>query len=277
MPELPDVESFRALAQRRFIDDAVSRVAVPDPASLEGATEATLRQRLKGRRLRSAHRHGKYLFLDFGEATVLAMHFGPAGSLRHIPAGQQEPDYVRFRLDFFDGQGLAYLDPRRIGRVRLIDDAAAFVKRMKLGPDALDAGFEADDFVALLVGRTRPIKLLLMDQSKLSGIGDTWSDEILFQARIDPTMPAAELDAARRRALFRTIQSVLREAIERDPSAEDFLERLPSGFLLPHRHPGGHCPRRGGDPRRVKLGGHTATYCPRCQQPEPGRRGSRSG
>ncbi len=82
MPELPDVESFRILAQRRFRDDAVRRVTVSDPAILEGATDTTLRQRLKDRPLLRTQRHGKYLFLDFGEATVLVMHFGPAGALR---------------------------------------------------------------------------------------------------------------------------------------------------------------------------------------------------
>jgi formamidopyrimidine-DNA glycosylase len=265
MPELPDVESFRILAQRRFRDDAVRRVTVSDPAILEGATDTTLRQRLKDRPLLRTQRHGKYLFLDFGEATVLVMHFGPAGALRVFSSDQGEPAYVRFRLDFASGQALAYFNPRRIGRIRLIDDAAAFVKRMKLGPDALDPRFKAADFAALLEGRSQPIKLLLMDQSKLAGIGNTWSDEILFQARIDPATPAGTLDTAHRRALFRAIRSVLREAIERDPSTEGFSQRLPSGFLLPHRHPGGHCPRCGIELKRVKLGGHTATYCPRCQ------------
>jgi len=270
MPELPDVESFRALAQRWCLDDAVSAVAVPDPASLEGATEASLRQALKGRRLSGTQRHGKYLFLDFGEGTVLAMHFGPAGSLRRVPAGQREPDYVRFRLEFSDGQGLAYLNPRRIGRVRLIDDVAAFARRVKLGPDALDPAFKSADFAALLEGRAQPVKLLLMDQSKLAGIGNTWSDEILFQARIDPATPAADLAVAQRRVLFRTMQNVLREAIKRDPATEGFPERLPARFLLPHRHPGGHCPRCGGDLKRVKLAGHTATFCPHCQQAAAG-------
>ncbi len=93
---------------------------------------------------------------------------------------------------------------------------------MKLGPDALDPRFKAADFAALLEGRSQPIKLLLMDQSKLAGIGNTWSDEILFQARIDPATPAGTLDTAHRRALFRAIRSVLREAIERDPSTEGF-------------------------------------------------------
>lgn len=268
MPELPDVETFRVMAQRDFLDASVSRVVVADPKSLEGATEATLRRRLKGRRLNGTGRRGKYLFLDFGDDTVIVMHFGPAGSLRRIPAGQEEPTYVRLRLDFSNGDGLAYLNPRRIGRVRLVESIASFIERAKLGPDAMDPEFAYSDFATRLAGRSQAIKALLTDQSKISGIGNTWSDEILFQARIHPAIPARALNADRCRVLFRSIRDVFRTAIDLDPTAADFDARCPANFLLPHRHPGGHCPRCGTELNRDVVGGHTSTYCPRCQPRE---------
>src|ERR1700689_4588474 len=106
MPELPDVECFRRLVHRHFQGGLVSRVEVADPASLEG-TDAEARRDLEGHRLREVGRHGKYLVLDFAEDIVLVMHFGPAGMLCRVPAGEDDPKYVRFRLDFENGDPLA--------------------------------------------------------------------------------------------------------------------------------------------------------------------------
>jgi formamidopyrimidine-DNA glycosylase len=266
MPELPDVECFRRLVDRHFHGIAVSHVEVADPAGLEG-TAAAARRDLEGHRLREAGRYGKYLFLDFAEDTVLVMHFGPAGMLCRVPAGEDEPKYVRFRLDFENGDRLAYANRRRIGRLRLVHNAARFVEQSKLGPDALDPDFGYVAFQARLSGRKPAIKLVLTDQSRLAGIGNTWSDEILFQARIHPATSVAALTAARTRTLFREMRNVLEVAIDRDPLTDGFLTRLPSDFILPHRRPGGHCPRCRTELERVVLSGHTSTFCPHCQKP----------
>jgi formamidopyrimidine-DNA glycosylase len=265
MPELPDVECFRRLARGHFQGGLISHVEVADPASLAG-TAVAARQGLEGQHLREVGRHGKYLFLDFAEDTVLVMHFGPAGMLSRVPSGQDEPKYVRFRLDFENGTSLAYVNRRRIGRVRLVDSVARFVEQSELGPDALDSAFDFAAFQARLSGRKPAIKLVLIDQSRLAGIGNTWSDEILFQARIHPACPAVALTAARTRTLYRAMRHVLEVAIDLDPLTEGFLTRLPSDFILPHRHPGGHCPRCDTELERVALSGHTSTCCPHCQK-----------
>ena len=266
MPELPDVEAFRTTVRQHFINRLVSRVVVSDPKSLEGVTVATVQRRLKGRGLESTGRHGKYLFLDFGGHMVLVMHFGPAGSLHRIAHNQGQPDYVRFHLDFSDGERLAYVNRRRIGRTRLVSSAEAFIEQARLGPDAMDPDFKFPGFAQRVSIHNQPIKVFLTDQSNLAGIGNTWSDEILFQARINPAVRARSLNAGRARELFDTMRRVLQAAIDLDPSAADFVARLPSDFLLPHRHPGGHCPRCGTALERVVLSGHPATYCPHCQQ-----------
>jgi formamidopyrimidine-DNA glycosylase len=266
MPELPDVECSRRLVHRHFQGALVSHVEVTDLAGLE-ATASEVRRSLVGRRLRETGRHGKYLFLDFAEDIVLVMHFGPAGMLCRVPSEQAEPKYARFWLNFEGNDGLAYVNRRRIGRVRLVDSFARFVEQSELGPDALEPDFDYAAFLARLSGRKTAIKLLLTDQSRLAGIGNTWSDEILFQARIHPATSVVALTVARTRTLFRTMRHVLEVAINRDPLTEGFLARLPSGFILPHRHPGGHCPRCGAELERVALSGHTSTFCPRCQKP----------
>jgi formamidopyrimidine-DNA glycosylase len=266
MPELPDVECIRRLVHRHFLGAQVMHVELADPAILEG-TAAAARRGLEFHRLREVHRHGKYLFLDFGEDTVLVMHFGPAGMLCRVQSGQDEPKYVRFRLEFENGDRLAYVNRRRIGRVRLVDSATRFLEKSELGPDALDPDFDCAAFQTRLSGRKSAAKLILTDQSRLAGIGNTWSDEILFQARIHPATSVVALTPARTRMLFRAMRHVLEVAIDRDPLTEGFLTRLPSDFILPHRHPHGHCPCCGTELERVALSGHTGIFCPRCQRP----------
>ncbi len=129
-------------------------------------------------------------------------HFGSAGSLALIPAGETPPAYVRVELDFSNGAQLAYINRRRIGRVRLVNDVESFLSEMRIGPDALDPGFDQAQFNACLAGRKRAVKLILTDQSQISGIGNTYSDEILFHARINPATPGGDLDTRGSTRLF---------------------------------------------------------------------------
>ena len=142
MPELPDVEIFKRLVEQHCIARVVARADVPDPGSLEGATAVALQRRLKGRRVASCRRHGKVLFVDFENAGTLAMHFGTNGSLQHVQRDAEEPPYVRIEFAFAEGDRLAYINPRRIGRVCRTDSAAAFIADQQLGPDALDPAFD---------------------------------------------------------------------------------------------------------------------------------------
>jgi formamidopyrimidine-DNA glycosylase len=265
MPELPDIEVFRRLVERDCIGLTVSNIDVVDAACLVATTPALMTRRLKRHTLDGAARHGKVLFLRFGGAGVLAMHFGPAGSLGVVVGDAALPPYVRLRMDLSGGSQIAFADRRRIGRVQLAASLEASVAESQLGPDTLDPAFDATALARSLAGTRTPIKLALIDQSRLAGIGNTYSDEILFQARLHPARPARSLDAAETRSLMRSIRHVLRTAIACDPTQADFRERLPRSFLLPQRQPGGHCPRDETPLERMTLGGRTATFCSKCQ------------
>ncbi len=265
MPELPDVELFKQVMDEHALGRVIERVKVPDPVSLEGATAATLQRRLKGKRLSRSQRHGKVLFADFEGAATLAMHFGTNGSLQAMPPGADEPPSTRLAFEFAGGARLAYVNPRRIGHVILTDSAASSIAEQQLGPDALDPTFDEAAFAAMLTGRKQPLKAVLMDQSRLAGIGNIYADEILFQARLHPGVVAGRLDAGQRHQLYEAMRHALRIAVDRGAAAEGFTERLPGNFLLPHRHPGGHCPRCGKPLTIDKRGGRTSYHCPRCQ------------
>jgi formamidopyrimidine-DNA glycosylase len=105
------------------------------------------------------------------------------------------------------------------------------------------------------------IKSALMDQSLMAGIGNVYSDEILFQVGLHPRAPVKELGEGEREELYRTVTEVLETAIDRQAKPEEF----PAGYLTPHRHDGGKCPQCGGEVQRVKVAGRGAYYCP-CRQ-----------
>jgi formamidopyrimidine-DNA glycosylase len=174
--------------------------------------------------------------------------------------------YDRVRL-VFEGGSLVYVNRRMLGRVGLTDDADAFIATEGLGPDALDPAFDLATLSAALDGR-REVKAVLMDQSVVAGIGNLYADEILFQARLHPRAPGRSVGKAKRRSLHEKIKTVLQTAIDCGAGAEQFVERLPKGWLLPQRHEGGTCPRGHGQLATIKAAGRTSYYCPRCQ-PEP--------
>lgn len=265
MPELPDVEIFRRLVElkcnRRSIDHAV----VSDVGILEGISAPALLRRLKGEALGLPRRHGKHLMLALDRDGVLTMHFGTNGALLLVPANEPDPPYTRLQLHLAGGDRLDYVNPRRIGRVGFAQSAEAFVAEAELGPDALDPAFDLKTFAATLAKSKRDIKSVLMDQATVAGIGNIYSDEILFQARMHPGTVAASLDSERSKHLFHAMKKVLETAIEHGAGSEQAAERAPPGSLLPERHPGGRCPRCGVPLATVKRGGRTAYFCRQCQ------------
>ena len=266
MPELPDVELYRRTLEAHALHQKIVHVAVGDRRILGDLAEKDFCARLGGNRLERARRHGKHLLVKLARDGWLVMHFGMTGSLEYIePAGKDVP-YGRVRLDFENGS-LAYVNRRMLGRVGLADDADAFVAAEGLGPDALDPSFDLAKLSSALGGR-REVKAVLMDQSVVAGIGNLYADEVLFQARLHPRAPGRSVGKAKRRSLHEKIKTVLQTAIDCGAGAEQFVERLPKGWLLPQRHEGGTCPRGHGQLATIKAAGRTSYYCPRCQ-PEP--------
>jgi formamidopyrimidine-DNA glycosylase len=259
VPELPDVEIYRRSLARTSLHRDVEQVQVLDRTMLDGVGERQLVQRLRGRRLESTHRHGKHLLVDLSQGGALVMHFGMTG---HLAAGDgRTPDdqHVRLVLSFADGHWLALVDQRRLGRVAVVDSAEELLARKRLGPDVLTlSGPQLRDEVRASRGS---VKATLMDQKRLAGLGNIYTDEVLFQARIDPTSRAAQLDDAACRRLHRQLHRVVDMAVERgaDP------DRMPRTWLLPHREDGARCPRGNGTVRTFRSGGRAGYWCPACQ------------
>ena len=267
MPELPDVELYRRTLDGHALHQRIARVVVSDARILGDLAAKDFAARLEGNRLQSSRRHGKHLLVQLARDGWLTIHFGMTGSLEYVEPAGEDVAYGRVRLDLKDGS-LVYVNRRMLGRVGLADDAGAFIRAEGLGPDALDPAFDPAALSAALDGR-REVKAVLMDQSLVAGIGNLYADEILFQARLHPRTPGRALSKPKRQRLFEKTKTVLQAAIDCGAGAEQLVERLPKGWLLPQRHEGGTCPRGHGKLATLKAAGRTSYCCPRCQ-PEPG-------
>ena len=265
MPELPDVEIFKRVLARSALRKTIERVVVNDKRILGKLAAQTFISRLQGAKLVAARRYGKHLLASIDRGGWLTLHFGMTGALHFVPKPDQEPPFTRVRLDFANDGSLAYTNKRMIGRVGLIENAADFIADEKLGPDALDPRLDLSAFKTAVLGSKRDVKSVLMDQQIIAGIGNIYSDEILFQARINPAARIDKLTPNQLKQLFLNMREVLKTAIAHGAGSEQFTERMPKGALLPERKKGGHCPRCRSPLKVFKVGGRTAYCCPQCQ------------
>lgn len=265
MPELPDVENYKRYLSATALHKRIDNVNIGSTKILHGMSSRGLRSALRGRSMERTRRHGKHLFAALDDGMWLALHFGMTGRLVYFKSLDRDPEHDRLRLDFDNGYHLAFVNQRLFGSVGVIANPEAFIGSEKLGPDALDAFLDQVAFKRLMRGRKGGIKSALTDQTLLAGIGNIYSDEILFQAGLHPGALAQSLTDKELSALYRTMRRVLKAAIERGAGSEELVDRLPANYLLPHRQKGETCPRCKTRIKTLNAAGRTAYFCPRCQ------------
>jgi formamidopyrimidine-DNA glycosylase len=266
MPELPDVENFKRYLDRTARHKKIAHVEVRAGRMLQKISGRELARALTHRKIMRSRRHGKHLFAGLDDGHWLALHFGMTGFLAYFKDLGDDPAHDRLRLDFANGWHLAFINQRKFGKLQLIDDPNEFIVEGNLGPDALDRAVSVKKFRELLSGRRGELKAALMDQSLLAGIGNIYSDEILFQARLHPRTHVEDLDKSQIGKLHRVMRRVLKTAIKKGAGSDALFERAPRSYLLRHRESGATCPRCGGKVRTMKAAGRTAYYCPICQR-----------
>jgi len=261
MPELPDVEVFRRYLNATALHQEIKAVTVRSQKILDGISIKRLKASLEGRPFNSTRRHGKYLFAQVGDHW-LVFHFGMTGFLTYFKQPQNRPEYEQLVVDFVNGYHLSYDCRRKLGRIRLTHDVGAFVGKKNLGPDALELDLKR--FKERLDTTRSALKSALMNQHVLAGIGNIYSDEMLFQAGVYPKMKTTQLDASLTKTLFKAMNAVLNTAV--DCNADP--HQLPDAYLIPRRGKDGECPKCGTKLSKITISGRSGYYCRQCQ-PEP--------
>ena len=272
MPELPEVDTIRRdllpLVRGRTIVEAW--VSPNAPKLVQWPSAAELCRTLVGQSIEDVQRRGKYLLLPLSDGRTWIVHLRMTGALLHRPHGCAGECFLRahFRLD--DGAWLCYEDLRKLGMMWLVDEAGTVTGR--LGPEPMGDGFGPKELRAALAGRKAPVKAVLMDQRAVAGIGNIYADEALFLARLDPRRPANSLSAAEAKRLHGAVRQTLSEAMgNRGSSFRDYVDV--EGEMGEHqlhvrvfRRTDQPCLKCGTPIRRVKLGGRSTHFCPRCQK-----------
>jgi formamidopyrimidine-DNA glycosylase len=261
MPELPDVESLRQYLHATSLHQEIAHVEVFTPSLLKGLSVKEFSETIKGKSMTDTDRHGKNLFVDMEGKKWIAMHFGMTGNLRYFPESDEQPPHTRLLFSFQKGHDLAYIDQRKFGRVSIISSPGEFIRAQHLGVDALDHQLNFSYFEKILGKKKGTIKSVLMDQHTIAGIGNIYSDEILFQAGIHPASPTNSLTEDNLNKLYSAMKHVLEVAVKSkaDPSL------MPRSFLTPSRSSGAVCPRCGNELKTKKISGRSAVFCGQCQ------------
>ena len=283
MPELPEVENIALGLRPALAGKRVVRVWVGTPLVIRGPHRRRWRPfmaELTGRCIASVTRRAKRLILTTEGGLALVFQLGMTGKflLQNSARGlvAHPPKHTRLTLSFRDGTELLFVDPRRFGRVWCLrdldpeapDTTMEAAGLTPLGPEALDMKPRA--FAALL--RTnRPIKSLLLDQSRIAGLGNIYVDESLWAAGIHPARAGLSLTAAEAATLLREIKGVLRRAIRAGGTTFSDFRNVHGDMgrfrdrLRVYGRQGEPCPRCGTTIRYLRVAGRGTHICPRCQ------------
>ena len=263
MAELPDVEIFRQYIDLNALHQSIKNAEVRSGIILKGITPETFVKALGNNSLEQSRRHGKHLFIRLRRNGWLAIHFGMTGYLKYFRDLSEEPPYTRVLIAFSRGSYLAFVSQRTLGRIELIPDVDDYIRQHDLGPDAMSRSFDFSSFKkALSQAKRSTVKAALMDQSLIAGIGNVYSDEIMYQSNIHPSRKMSQLDEAMMKRLFTKTKHVLRKAIEyrADP------RKFPESWITPYRRSRRKFAGCVGPIESIKVSGRTSYFCPQSQK-----------
>jgi formamidopyrimidine-DNA glycosylase len=276
MPELPEVEHAARILRAWLAGRTIVRAVAGDTRIFRGGSPRDFERLLPGHRVERIDRRGKYLLLTFDGELGLLGHLGMTGKWvrrapRPSPGRRTVPKHSHARLVLDDGSALHYVDPRLFGQLIVVAGGAVSELPVirALGPDALVDGVDAARLHAVLGRSARPIKVALLDQSVLAGIGNIYATEALFHAGIHPSRPSKSVTRDEANRLAVELRAVLELAIAGMVGEE--IAYLSQGkgaenrFVIYDRA-GSPCPRCGRALDKLTIGGRTSAFCPGCQR-----------
>ncbi len=271
MPELPEVESICKRLREGFsnqpgiIGHKVVSAPVQWPRSLAFPDLETFYSQIVGQYFQEITRRGKFLVFKLNGNLHLLIHLRMSGDLLVEEADTALSKHHRLTLELENCVRLAFIDPRKFGRIWLTSRPQQIL--LKLGPEPLDSNLSADDFFLRLKNHRRQLKPLLMDQAFIAGLGNIYADEALFLAHLHPLTLSDQVSKEQAEGLFYSIQQVLMEGIQRNGSSIDWVYRGGDfqNYFNVYQRNGEPCPNCGGTIVKIIVGQRGTHYCPNCQ------------
>lgn len=271
MPELPEVETIKEDLRGFVVGSKIERAEVLDPSLVERPSTDEFTRRLEGVGITGARRRAKHLIveLDTGYSLVFQLKIG--GQLLLVPPVEEPRTALMLVLRLDGDRSLFLRDETGFTRVRLLDAGELEERLSSLGPEPFEDGFETDYLPRTIGSRRAQIKPLLLDQKVVSGIGNIYVDEILYDARLHPRRKANTLSEGEWQALHRAIRSNLAAGVEHMGTTvrlyRDVLDRPGEhqNYLRVFEKHGQPCPGCEGEVVREKVSGRPSHFCPACQ------------
>ena len=261
MPELPEVETYRSYLAHNVLHKTIIGVEA-DFENYGRIFEASKLEfsSLEGESFEKALRYGKYCLLELSGERVLVLHFGMSGDVKYYKKGDPDPEHSAMVFSFQEGHKLAVISVRKFGKVILAESRQEFIETKGLGPDALS--LDKEGFIEIMEAKRGRIKSALMDQTTISGIGNMYSDEILYHAGIKPDKKVNDFGKKDLETVYEKMISVLKTAIENGADSE----KMPENYLIRRREAGAICGICGGKIENIKIAGRSAYFCSKHQK-----------
>jgi formamidopyrimidine-DNA glycosylase len=275
MPELPEVEQIVRALSGSITGRRILAAELRLKRTAPGVSAKAFDRKLRNSIVTAVTRRGKYILIQLDSDQVLMTHLRMTGKFLAALAEEALPRYAHVVFHLDDDRRLVFCDMRQFGRMRLVPVARLPKTReiSSLAPEPLSEDFTVEYLAQTLSRSRRSLKQLLLDQTKVLGLGNIYASEALFLARINPFKPADSLSRARVIRLHKAIRDVLQEAVDagstlridlRDGGASYF--EAPERFWRVYEREGEPCVNCGTRIRRKVHGGRSTYYCPKCQR-----------
>lgn len=273
MPELPEVETVRRTLEKNICGKEIESVQIYNDDVLDGVSSADFKTLLIGNRVDAVDRRGKYLIFCLADGNRLILHLRMTGRAVYFNEKPLIDRHCHVIIGFKNGGGIYYQDVRRFGRFCPIGSGGKTEKGLQsLGPEPFDRKFTVNYVREGFHGRRCPVKARLLDQHFIAGIGNIYADEILFEARVYPEKYCDELTNCQMKRIKKAAEKILAKAVEhRGTTFSDYRDGNGEAgehadYLKVFHRDGQPCPVCGTVIEKIKCGGRTTSFCPKCQK-----------
>lgn len=271
MPEIPDLEAYSAYFNKRLLGLTVSEAAAPIGWIVRTGGDKFV-ERAPGQVFKPIYRHAKLLMFPFESGDYLVVHSMLTGRYQYVEPGHPKPRMLAWSLALDNGMELRYFDERRMGRAFLLrpEEFAEHVPRWtEMGPDVMSDDLDEDTFVAVMMKGRGMIKNIITNERVIAGIGNAYSDEVLWEARIHPFRKRTDISEEGLRCLFRGIRDTMTWAtpiVSERTENEGLPVKMYRAHLRVHNKGGEDCPRCGHHITAITSGGKETNFCRGCQE-----------
>lgn len=276
MPELPEVELVARSLNNLITKRCITTAALLRPGLAPDIKTEDFSAKLRASKINFVHRRGKHVLFDLDSGQTLITHLRMSGRFMLLPAERELPKHTHAVFYFDDESRLAFQDQRHFGLMKIVETAKLHETKeiKKLAPEPFSEGFSSVYLRDILSKSQKPLKEFLLDQTKVCGLGNIYVAESLFLSRINPQLPANQVSSRKTNILFEKIREVLAESIEHGSTMNVDPENIDGSYYGGDYEGRWRVYDREDEPctncqnpiKRIKQGGRSSYYCPRCQK-----------